>query len=82
VEKTDDYPVPMVFYTLAELSESCKDCGSKRANLFTSRADMERWIAWVETPEKAERQAKVVHLKKPQGELRRRNFSRVRLPLF
>jgi hypothetical protein len=49
-----------------ELSESCENCGQKLANLFKSRADMERWIAWLETPEKPEGQTgKVVHLKKP-----------------
>jgi hypothetical protein len=65
VTKADDYPVPMELYTPAELSESCKNCGQKRASLFKSRADMERWVTWVETPEKPEGQAgKVVHLKK------------------
>jgi hypothetical protein len=66
VTNADDYPVPMELYTPAELSESCNHCGQKRANLFKSRADMERWIAWVETPEKPEGASagKVVHLKK------------------
>jgi hypothetical protein len=61
----DDPPPPMELYTAEELSESCEDCGQKVANLFKSRADMERWIAWIDEPEKPEGPAKVVHLKKP-----------------
>jgi hypothetical protein len=66
VEKTDDHPLPMELYTPEELSETCENCGQKLANLFKSRADMERWIAWLQTPEKPPGQSgKVVHLKKP-----------------
>jgi hypothetical protein len=62
----DDPPPPLELYTAEELSESCENCGQKLANLFKSRAEMERWIVWLETPEKPEGQAsKVVHLKKP-----------------
>jgi hypothetical protein len=57
---------PMELYTPAELSGTCESCGEKRANLFKTRTDMERWIAWVNAPEKPEGQSgKVVHLKKP-----------------
>ena len=36
-----------------------------RHALLKSRSDLERWVAWLETPEKPEGQAgKVVHLKK------------------
>jgi hypothetical protein len=67
VEVTADGPpsLPLELYTAEELSESCKDCGQKRANLFQSRTDMERWITWVETPEKPPGDGTVVHLKKP-----------------
>ena len=62
----DDPPPPLELYTAEELSESCENCGQKLANLFKSCADMERWIAWLETPEKPEEQAgRVVPLKKP-----------------
>jgi len=65
-EKADDCPLPMELYTPEELSKSCENCGQKLANLFNSRADMERWLASFETPERPEGQGgKVVHLKKP-----------------
>jgi hypothetical protein len=58
--------LPMELLTLEELSGACQNCGAKRANLFKSRADMGRWIAYLETPEKpADKAGKVVHLKKP-----------------
>jgi hypothetical protein len=62
-----DHPPPaMELLTLEELSGVCENCGGKRANLFKSRADMERWIAYVEAPEKPGGESgKVVHLKKP-----------------
>ncbi len=57
---------PMELYTPEELSGTCESCGQKRACLFKTRADMERWIAWANEPEKPEGQTgKVVHLKKP-----------------
>jgi hypothetical protein len=56
----------MELYTLEELSRTCEDCGQKLANLFNSRADMMRWIAWLTEVEKpAGQSGKVVHLKKP-----------------
>ena len=62
-----DQPLPpMELHTLEELSGRCENCGQKRANLFKSRADTERWIAWLNKPEKpAGQSGKVVHLKKP-----------------
>ena len=57
---------PMELHTVEELSGTCQNCGQKRANLFKTRADMARWIAWVDAPEKpAGQSGKVVHLKKP-----------------
>ena len=32
---------------LEELSGTCQNCGQKLANLFKTRADMMRWIAWL-----------------------------------
>ena len=63
----EDHPLPpMELYTLEELSEVCENCGQKLANLFKSRADMERWIAWLNEPEEFVGQSgKIVHLKKP-----------------
>jgi hypothetical protein len=62
-----DHPLPpMELYTVEELSEVCENCGQKLANLFKSRADMERWIAWLNEPEEpAGQSGKIVHLKKP-----------------
>ena len=62
----DQVSPPMELCTLEELSGSCQSCGQKRASLFKTRADMERWIAWVEMPEKPKGPGKVVHLKKPR----------------
>jgi len=57
---------PMELYTPEELSGTCERCGQKSASLFKTRAEMERWIAWANEPEKPEGQTgKVVHLKKP-----------------
>jgi hypothetical protein len=64
--KADHPTPPMELFTLEGLSGTCEDCGQKRASLFNSRPDMERWIAWLEAPEKpAGQSGKVVHLKKP-----------------
>ena len=63
-DTTDDPPPPMELYTAEELSESCENCGQKLANLFKSRADMERWIAWVNEPEKPGGDGTVVHFKR------------------
>jgi hypothetical protein len=58
--------LPSELYTLEELGRTCENCGQKLANLFESRADMMRWIAWLNQPEKpAGQSGKVVHLKKP-----------------
>ncbi len=66
VKKTGDHSLPMELYTPEELSKTCENCGQKLANLFKSRADIERWISWLETREKPEGQTgKVVHLKRP-----------------
>jgi hypothetical protein len=57
---------PMELHTLGELSAICQNCDQKLANLFKSRDDMMRWIAWLTKPEKpAGQSGKVVHLKKP-----------------
>jgi len=48
----DDPPPPLELYTVDELSDSCENCGQKLTLLFKSRAEMERWIAWVNEPEK------------------------------
>jgi hypothetical protein len=62
----DDPPSPMELYTHAELSGTCQNCRQKLANLFKTRVDLERWIAWLNKPEKrAGQSGKVVHLKKP-----------------
>ena len=62
-----DHPLPpMELHPVEELCGTCQNCGQKRASLFKTRANLERWIAWVEAPEKPAGQAgKVVHLKKP-----------------
>ena len=67
VEDSEEHPLPpMELYTLEELSRSCENCGQKLANLFKTRADMMRWLAWLNQPEKpAGQSGKVVHLKKP-----------------
>jgi hypothetical protein len=67
VEDSEEHPLPpMELYTLEELSRTCENCGQKLANLFKSCADMMRWIAWLNQPEKpAGQSGKVVHLKKP-----------------
>ena len=67
LKDSDDHPLPpMELYTLEELSGACENCGQKLANLFKSRADMERWIAWLNEPqEPAGQSGKIVHLKKP-----------------
>jgi hypothetical protein len=67
LKDSEDHPLPpMELYTLEELSEVCENCGQKLANLFKSRADMERWIAWLNEPEESVGQSgKIVHLKKP-----------------
>jgi hypothetical protein len=44
----------MELYTPEELSGTCERCGQKRASLFKTRAEMERWIAWANEPEKPE----------------------------
>jgi hypothetical protein len=65
-DSEEDLLPPMELYTLEELSRTCENCGQKLANLFNGRADMMRWIAWLNQPEKpAGRSGKVVHLKKP-----------------
>ena len=63
----EDHPLPpMELHTLGELGGTCQNCGQKLANLFKTRADMVRWIAWLNKPEKpAGQSGKVVHLKKP-----------------
>jgi hypothetical protein len=59
-------PLPLELYTVEEFSEKCENCGEKLANLFETREDMVRWIAWLSEPEKPGGQSgKVVHLKKP-----------------
>jgi hypothetical protein len=67
IDETGNGPLPpMELYTPEELSDTCESCGQKRASLFKTRAEMERWIAWANEPEKPEGQTgKVVHLKKP-----------------
>jgi len=67
LEESEKYPLPpMELYTLEELIGMCENCGEKLANLFKTRADMMRWIAWLNEPEKpAGQSGKVVHLKKP-----------------
>jgi hypothetical protein len=62
-----DQPLPpMELVTVEELSATCQSCGQKRAHVFNCRANMERWISWLETPEKPGGESgKVVHLKKP-----------------
>jgi hypothetical protein len=56
----------MELYTPGELSGTCQNCEQKLANFFNTRADMMRWIAWLNKPEKpAGQSGKVVHLKKP-----------------
>jgi len=67
VEEPEDHPLPpMELYALEELCRTCEDCGQKLANLFKTREDMMRWIAWLNEPEKpAGQSGKVVHLKKP-----------------
>jgi hypothetical protein len=64
---SEQHPLPPIeLYTLEELSRTCENCGQKIANLFASRADIMRWIAWLNQPEKTAGQSgKVVHLKKP-----------------
>jgi hypothetical protein len=42
----------MELHTLGELSATCQNCDQKLANLFKSRDDMTRWIAWLTKPEK------------------------------
>ncbi len=66
VEDAEERPLPpMELYTLDELSQTCQNCGQKLANLFKTRADMMRWIAWLNEPEKpAGESSKVVHLRK------------------
>jgi hypothetical protein len=66
VEDPEKRPLPpMELYTLDELSQTCQNCGQKLANLFRTRADMMRWIAWLNKPEKsAVESSKVVHLRK------------------
>jgi hypothetical protein len=65
VEDSEEHPLPPELYTLEELSRTCEN-EQKLANLFKSRADMMRWIAWLNQPEKpAGQSGKVVHLKKP-----------------
>ena len=45
----EDRPLPpMELHTPEELSRPCQNCGQKLANLFKDRADMMRWIAWLE----------------------------------
>ena len=63
----EDHPLPpLELHTPEELSGTCQNCGQKLANLFKTRADMMRWIAWLNKPEKpAGQSGKVVHLKKP-----------------
>ena len=67
LKASGDHPLPpMELYTVEELAEVCENCGQKLANLFKSRADMERWIAWLNEPEDpAGQSGKIVHLKKP-----------------
>jgi hypothetical protein len=62
----EEHPLPpMELFTLGELSGSCQNCGQKLANLFKTREEMVRWIAWLNEPEKpAGESSKVVHLKK------------------
>ena len=71
VEEPEDHPLPpMELYALEELCRTCEDCGQKLANLFKTREDMMRWIAWLNEPEKpAGQSGKVVHLKKPIREV-------------
>jgi hypothetical protein len=66
-EDPEERPLPpMELYTLDELSGTCQNCGQKLANLFKTRANMMRWIAWLNEPEKpAGESSKVVHLRKP-----------------
>jgi hypothetical protein len=64
--ETDQPRPPVELYTLGELSAIYQNCDQKLANLFKSRDDMMRWIAWLTKPEKlAGQSGKVVHLKKP-----------------
>jgi hypothetical protein len=65
-ERADRPPPPMELITIEELNAVCEHCGQKVANLFESRADLERWVTWLETPEKPTGETdKVVGLRKP-----------------
>jgi len=67
LEESEAHPLaPMELHTLEELSGTCQNCGQKLANLFKTRADMMRWIAWLNEPEKPDGESpKVVPLRKP-----------------
>jgi hypothetical protein len=62
-----DHPLPLELFTLEELGRVCAHCGQKLANLFKSREDLDRWIAWLNTtPDKPTGESgQVVSLKKP-----------------
>jgi hypothetical protein len=68
MEESEAPPLPpMELYPLEELSRTCEDCGQKLVSVFKTHADMTRWIAWLNQPEKpAGQSGKVMHLKKPQ----------------
>ena len=52
-EDPEERPLPpMELYTLDELSGTCQNCGQKLATCFNTRANMMRWIAWLNEPEK------------------------------
>ena len=67
LEESEAHPLaPMELHTLEELSGTYQNCGQKLANLFKTRADMMRWIAWLNEPEKPDGESpKVVPLRKP-----------------
>jgi hypothetical protein len=46
----DEEAQPMELHTLGELSAICPNCDQKLANLFRSRDDTMRWIAWLTKP--------------------------------
>jgi hypothetical protein len=56
---------PLEIFTTEELVKVCRGCNDKRVSLFKSRVAMERWLAWMNAPDKSAGEGpKVVHLRK------------------
>jgi hypothetical protein len=55
--------MPLTLYAIEELSHGCGGCGQKNFSLFKSRADMNKWITWLDEPSPHKASDKVVHLK-------------------